>query len=59
MVVENRYEKMGESLYRINEDATNIILCLDGNHTFDEIAEIMCDQDINLINDAKTSLSEF
>ena len=50
---------MDESLYRINEDATNIILCLDGNHTFDEIAEIMCDQDINLINDAKTSLSEF
>lgn len=59
LVVENIYEKMGESRYRINEDSTNIILCLDGNHTFDEIAEIMCDNNTSLIEEAKINLNEF
>ena len=59
LVVKNRYEKMGESLYRINEDATNIILWLDGNHTFDEIANKMCDNNTSLIEEAKINLNEF
>lgn len=59
LVVENRYEKMGESLYRINNDATNIILWLDGNHTFDEIAKKMCDNNTSLIEEAKINLNEF
>lgn len=59
LVVENRYEKMGESLYKINEDATNIIINLDGNHTFDDIAVKMCNGNLRLLNEARNNLKSF
>ena len=36
LVINNRYEKMGESLYRINKDALEIIRNLNGTKTFDD-----------------------
>ena len=59
LVVENRYEKMGASLYKINEDATNIITSLDGNHKLDDIAKKMCDGDLSLLNNSKNNLVKF
>ena len=37
LVINNRYEKMGESLYRINKDALEIIRNLNGTKTFDDL----------------------
>lgn len=42
LVINNRYEKMGESLYRINKDALEIIRNLNGTKTFDDLVDMMC-----------------
>ena len=41
LVINNRYEKMGESLYRINKDALEIIRNLNGTKTFDDLVDMM------------------
>lgn len=42
LVINNRYEKMGESLYRINKDALEIIRNLNGTKTFDDLSDTFC-----------------
>ena len=49
LVINNRYEKMGESLYRINKDALEIIRNLNGTKTFDDLVDMMisCHLDVD------------
>lgn len=59
LVVENADEKMGESLFRINDDAASILACLDGTHTLEDIAGKMSKHELTQFDQAKCRLQEF
>lgn len=56
LVINNRYEKMGESLYRINKDALEIIRNLNGTKTFDDLVDMMISCHLEKKEQAKNNL---
>ena len=59
LVINNRYEKMGESLYRINKDALEIIRNLNGTKTFDDLVDMMISCHLEKKEQAKYKLNNF
>lgn len=59
LVVKNKFSKMGEDLYWINEDAFNIIKQLDGTKTKNEIVRVMCGDQKDLFKQAENNLNDF
>ncbi len=59
LVIDNKYEKMGESLYWINEDAFNIIKHMDGTRTFDDLIPVMTGGNDHLREEATENLEKF
>lgn len=57
LVINNRYEKMGESLYRINKDALEIIRNLNGTKTFDDLVDMMISCHLEKKEQAKYKLN--
>lgn len=59
LILYNKYERNGESVFKINEDAYNIIISLDGSKSESDIANIMCKGDHKLFDQARENLNEF
>lgn len=59
VVVENKYNKLGEELYWINKDAFDILVKINGMNTLEDIALAMCKGDISKIKDSEEKLLGF
>lgn len=59
LVVENKFSKMGEDLYWINDDAFDIIMQFDGTKTKEDIVKTMCNGQSDLFDKAENNLNEF
>lgn len=59
LIIDNKYEKNGESLFWINEDAFDIIRNMNGINTFDNLISIMTKGKSELYEEAVSKLQEF